>query len=145
MKIETIRVLELDTNHLKRTIHSLVNIKNTEQGQKKDDIDSNKTDTVKSKHLLLIDNKNSNPVINSDTEWFFYDFIYSVDVKPFTILLSTKKRQTHVMFLKKTISDTSTEYVLMTNTNVIQIIGNVDIKTVSDLQKIVSELSEMEF
>ena len=49
------------------------------------------------------------------------------------------------MFLKRVIGDSTVEYLLVTDYYAIQLIGDLNFKTVSELQEIVSQLSEMSF
>ncbi|OQX73108.1 MAG: hypothetical protein B6D61_12935 [Bacteroidetes bacterium 4484_249] len=142
LKIETIKVLELDTGYLRRIMPkpsvSRVVIKENKKG-----ITIKEADTA---NLNILPKKNDfSSLYNTQLNWFYDDFICGVDIKPYTVLLSTKKQGKHLIFLKRSLSDNKTEYVLITDINAIQIIGDVDLRTVTEIQYIIDELASLNF
>ena len=142
LKIETIRVLELDTGYYRR-IRPKPSVSRVVTKENKKGITIKEADTA---NLNILPKKNNFPSLyNTQLNWFYDDFIGSVDIKPFTVLLSTKKKGKHLIFLKRSLTDNKTEYVLITDINAIQIIGDVDLRTVTEIQHIIDELASLTF
>jgi CRISPR/Cas system-associated protein endoribonuclease Cas2 len=142
LKIETIRVLELDTGYYRR-IRPKPSVSRVVIKENKKGITIKEADTA---NLNILPKKNNFPSLyNTQLNWFYDDFIGSVDIKPFTVLLSTKKKGKHLIFLKRSLTDNKTEYVLITDINAIQIIGDVDLRTVTEIQHIIDELASLTF
>jgi hypothetical protein len=142
LRIKTIRVLELDTGYYRR-IMPKTSVSKIVTNQNKKEITVQETDTV---NLNVIYQKNNLSSFNSTQyHWFYDDFICGVDIKPYTVLLSTKKQGKHLTFLKRSLSDNKKEYFLLTDINAIQIIGDVDLKTVTEIQYIIDELASLTF
>ncbi len=142
LKIETIRVLELDTGYYRR-IRPKPSVSRVVIKENKKGITIKEADTA---NLNILPKKNNFPSLyNTQLNWFYDDLICSVDIKPFTVLLSTKKKGKHLIFLKRSLTDNKTEYVLITDINAIQIIGDVDLRTVTEIQHIIDELASLTF
>ncbi len=76
---------------------------------------------------------------------FFKTFTINLKTKPYKTLVLYKKKGNSKMFLKRVVGDSTVEYLLVTDYYAIQLIGDLNFKTVSELQEIVSQLSEMSF
>ncbi len=76
---------------------------------------------------------------------FFITFTKNLNNKPYKTLVLYKKMGNSKMLLKREIESSTIEYLLVTDYVAIQIIGDFDLKTISEIQNIVNQLSDITF
>ncbi len=120
LKIKNIRMIELDTNYL---------IKKKKKYEE-----------------VIANSKFPTVFVNFDKYTrFFINFTKNLNNKPYKTLVLYKKKGNSKMFLKREIDGSTIEYLLVTDYVAIQIIGDFDLKTISEIQKIVDQLSKISF
>ncbi len=144
LKIQRIRLLEADTTYYKKLLPEDQAVRFQLKQDKNGTVIIKDGDSIISPINVLADNNLE--AIFDFNNWFYNTFINEIDISQYNVILSQKKKRSNVLFLKKSIiGQSTTEYLLITDLNVIQIIGEIDLKAVSEIKQIVDELANLTF